>query len=269
MKTNYKVTTQFIYTSCIICITVLLIFNACDLIVDKNYNRLPVFQTRQTEFTDDELLDAVYSDYKYPEYFYTEDFDGGSPYYENTVSITPLEDRTNEWRELCTNSREQALEWSELSSQYSSYYRDLVEESETDKYFQFRRVWLEHPSDILLSRVHKCMYLDRSNYDRFKGGHLIGTFNYRPVSAAAVAELVEYLWFIGNYNTGGFKALSSFTDPTDEYIRHTIYAIRVSYGDWGLCDYISLVKEIYDVHTVTGDISYYEVYIRSIQGKCR
>ncbi len=254
----------------ILIIPLLSVLVVCCYIVEPedDYTESPVFQSRQTKFTDDELLKAVYSDYKYPPNFYTEDLQGGSPYYENTVSIKPLEERTYEWRELCTNSREQALEWSELSSQYSSYYRDLIEESENEKYFQFRRVWLEHPTDILLSRVHKCTYLDRSNYDRFKRGGLIGTFNYRPVSIASVAELSEYFWFIENYNIGGFKALSSFTDPAGEYIRHTIYATRVSYGDWGLCDNIFLVKEVYEVRKDTGSIFYHEEYIRSIQGRC-
>jgi hypothetical protein len=41
-------------------------------------------------------------------------------------------------------------------------------ESENEKYFQFERIWFEHPSNKILSRVHKCRYLDRSVFDRFK-----------------------------------------------------------------------------------------------------
>jgi hypothetical protein len=142
-------------------------------------------------------------------------------------------------------------------------------ESETGKYFQFERVWAEHPADKILSRVHKCSYLDRSSYDRFVRGSILGTFNHRPISVETVSELVEYLWHIENYNISGFKVLSSFTDIRGSYIRHVIYSTNVSYGDWGLCDSIRLVREEYDVHRINGQITYRVVTIRTIDGICR
>jgi hypothetical protein len=256
-----------------ILIGVSLIAFSCDLLFDGNRDDyesgLPAFRPGQTNFTDEEIKNAVYSDYKFPENFYTEDLQGGSPYYENTVSIKPLDERTLEWRELCTDSREQAREWSELSSQNSAYYRDLVRDSETEKYFQFRRVWSEHPTDIILSRVHKCRYLDRSEVDRFKKGRMLGVFNRRPISVETVSELIEYLWFIENYNIWGFKVLSSFTVTEGVYIRHILYTTKASYGDWGVCDHIKLVREEYDVHILTGYITFREETIRSIGGICR
>ena len=41
-----------------------------------------------------------------------------------------------------------------------SYYRELIDENETDKYFEFKRQYEERPIDILYERAHKCSYLE-------------------------------------------------------------------------------------------------------------
>ena len=225
-------------------------------------------QSTQTEFTDKELLDAAYSGYKYPEGFYQEDLHGGSLYYENTVSIKPVGEREHIWIELCTNNKSQALEWSESSSKNSAYYRDLVDEKETEKYFEFRRVYSKNPSDVILSRVHKCDYLNRSKYDKSKRPSILGTFNQRPVTIEKVKELIEYLWFIENYNWGGQKVLRSFTENQGNSVKHTLYKICIVYGDWGVCDVISLFKSEYIVDKNSGEITVSHEIIKTVTGKC-
>jgi len=225
-------------------------------------------QSNQAEFTDQGILNAVYSNYKYPEDFYQEDLKGASLYYENTISVRPPVEREHKWIELCTDNKSQALEWSESSSKNSACYRDLIDERETEKYFEGRRGYSEKPSDIILSRVHKCSYLDRSKYDKFERGTTLGRFNQRPVTIENVKELIEYLWFIENYNIDGQKVLSSFTEDQGDSVKHTIYETHVVYGDWGVCDQITLIKSEYIVDKNSGEITISQENVKTVKGKC-
>lgn len=197
--------------------------------------------SNQTDFPD------KVSSSRYPEGFYRERLKGASLYYENTVSVKPLNERKREWIELCTDEKSQALEWSELSSKNSAYYRNLVGEKETEKYFEFKRVYSKNPRDVILSRVHKCAYLDRSQFDKFNKGTVLGIYNQRPITVENVKELVEYLWFIENYNTGG-QVINTFTESDSASISHTIYVFAE--GGNG----IRLITSEHTVSRSTGEI---------------
>jgi len=225
----------------------------------------PVIQD-STQLTNEIILQAVYSNYKYPSGFYEEDLQGGSTYYVNTVSISPLDKRENHWFELSTNSRDQAIAWSESSSVNSSYYRKLVSEKETEKYFEFRRVWEKHPTDILLSRVHKASYLDRSMYDRLNPGDTLGIFKKEEINKATVKELIEYLWFIGSYNTGGSKVLCTYATENESSVKYILFYTKVTYGDWGLKDKIIVMRGIFQVSKSTGAITESETIFRKFSG---
>ncbi len=69
----------------------LLVISGCDKDKDK------VIRTPEEEH----ILEAAYSkDFSYPVGFYHEVNDTGSPYYENTVSIKPINERQDIWIEL-------------------------------------------------------------------------------------------------------------------------------------------------------------------------
>ena len=214
---------------------------------------------------DEEILNLVYSAYKFPENFYTEDLDGGSIYYENTVSVKPVNQR-DAWFELSTNSRDTAFYWSELSDQYSAYHREFVSERETKKYFEFKRVYEKNPTDIILDRVHKLCYLDRSMYDYFDPGEILGIYNERPLTLQNIKELIEYLIYIRNYNNNSYKVLKSYTaDQQNRYV-HYITDIIISYGDWGINDKISVWDREYFIDKQTGNITFKSKLIKTIQG---
>ncbi len=215
--------------------------------------------------TDDEILQLVYSPFKLPENFYQEDIGHAGIDYENTLSILPLQDRTPHVFELSTNSHDQALAWSESSSVHSSYYRTIESETETYRYFQFRRVYQEHPADVLLSRVHKLSYLDRSMADIANPTTLIGVLNLRPVNDSSVTALAQYFWFIRNSNTGGAKALGTAARQTADTVHCALYEIQVTYGDYGVRDYIRLIRKQYSVSVPTGEIRLTESVIRTVE----
>jgi hypothetical protein len=255
------------HSKSIIFVIVLLIIG-CESSIDNKQVYLPPNIQDSTQITDENVLRAVYSSYKYPAGFYQEDLNGGSPYYENTISTKSISERPSYWYELSTNNRDQAFAWSESSSVYSAYYRKLESEKETEKYFEFRRVWEEHPTDILLSRVHKEGYLDKSMYDRLNPGDTLGIFTKSNIDTTSVRELIEYLWFVWNYNMGGAKALCSYVINFNDSVNYLLFYTMVSYGDWGLCDQISVMRSIFSVSKQSGIIKENKYLVRHITGKC-
>ncbi len=220
-----------------------------------------------TNPSDEYLSWFAYNGTRFPDGFYFEQIDEGSPYYLNTVSAAPSGAREHVWIELCTDSMEQALEWSELSSRYSAYYRDLVSQRETEKYFEFKRVYSVRPTDILLSRAHKCSYFDASARDLFLDPPTLGTLNRRPLVPTTARELIEYLWFFQREGFGE-KVLHSATAEETGFYRHTIYSVRLVYGDWGMYDQISLRRYTYTVDAVNGEVvRTARETLRTVQGR--
>lgn len=213
----------------------------------------------------DEIIRIAYSSYRLPDGFSTEDFSAGSPYYENTISIYPLQERGSSWFELCTNDYNQALAWSEASSRNSAYYRDLVSQRETEKFFEFRRVYAARPTDAILSRVHKSSYLDRSEFDRLHKGHVLGRFQVRPVTKQNVKELIEYLWYVDKDEIGT-KVLSTSISESTYIVEYMMQELDVTYGDWGVRDEIVVTNSSYRVDKTSGLMNYTQEVVRRIQG---
>jgi hypothetical protein len=222
-----------------------------------------------SQITDDNVLKAVYSSYKVPYEFHTEDFTGGSPYYENTVSIHSSTVLWPRWIELSTNDRNQAFAWSESSCAFSTPYLTFQAERETEKYFEFRRIWPDHPSFIILSRVHKTSYLDRSMFDRMNPGDTLGSFRETLVDSIEVKELIEYLWYIENYNLGGAKVLCSYVINQNDYFEYIMFHTGVSYGDYGLYDSINIMRSNFKIAKASGIITHKSQMIRWIKGQKR
>ncbi len=229
----------------------------------------PVFNAtfESIDIEDSEILRVTYSSFKTPQGFYQEDLQGGSPYYESSLSITPLNLRQPPFFELSTNDRQQALAWSESSSVNSAYYRTLASERETDRYFEFRRVYQPNTRDIVLSRVHKLSYLDRSMYDFSHPSPFIGRLNARPIDEPTVQSLIEYFWFINNHAVFRAKAIVSIPTTTQDTVSCVLYHLRFSQGDFGLRDNISLDRMVYAVSRSTGNIVARSQTLRYVQGR--
>ena len=208
------------------------------------------------QLEDSELLKLMYStDYMYPDGFYHEDLDDmWSTYYENTVSIKPIAEREHIWIELHTTNKEEAKNWSNLSNEYSSVNRILIQEKETEKYFEFFRVNEARESDVLLSRVYRSdyfiPYFDRFNYfynfDLLVENKTIGIYN-GIVSLEKIKEFVEYLWGTGNVVGFPEKVLESKISEKKDKYEHYIQSIRMTGGDWGLHDMIYVYRNKFEL----------------------
>lgn len=237
--------------------------NNCQQIPQKAYE-VPKFASNQSEFSDDELINATYSTYKIPDNFYHEKLEDTSLYYVNTISIGNVEN--NNWIELSTNSADTAREWSVKSSPVNSVFAPVIE---NEKYFEYLRI--SNPADnlIIKFRTHKRSYFVRSR-DAFLSDHdTIGIFNKLDFSGEDAKELIDYLWFTHNYYNASMKILSSFFEesPLETIVYH--YGLNIGYGDRGVYDQIKLLKSIYSLDQVTGTTVINVEEIRTIKGNLK
>jgi hypothetical protein len=96
--------------------------------------------------------------------------------------------------ELCTDDWSMALAWSEEIAAQATPYLDLVGNDATPRYFEFGRVPRGTTGQYVRQRVYRCAYLDRTGVDLAAAEGFAGVVNLRPLDAAALRELVEYLW---------------------------------------------------------------------------
>jgi hypothetical protein len=183
------------------------------------------------------ILELAYSkDYTYPAGFYHEVIDTGSIYYENTVSIKPVNERQDIWIELNTIDKNEARLWSDESNEYSSVNREIISENETDKFFEFKRKNIEYAKDILLSRVHKTSYF-QPVLNMFYKPDTIGKYN-SELSLPNIKELVEYLLSCGTLGVNYSKVLRAEIKEYNDYYEYYIQSIVIIHGDFGINDEI-------------------------------
>lgn len=240
----------------------LLLLISCD---KDNNNRkvykLPIFDSNQSEFTDNELLSAAYTDFKYPVDFYVEDLGDSSLYYVNTVSIDSLNKK--KWIELSTNNTSEAYYWCEKSSPAGSTFKPGVQ---SEKFIEYFRTY--NPSDNLLHklRAHKKTYFSRDNIDLMRNVDSIGVFEKDNYTLADAKELIDYLWFVKNYYNNSSKILSSFGVINQGKMEIHHYEIITVYGDFNLSDKITLLEKIYGFDNESGLILLSKTTIRTING---
>ena len=235
-------------------------FYSCDDDINRqedcNLKTTFVDSTNIIPYSDDFLLYFSLHGQKYPQGFYKEEINNiASIYYVNSVS-TKLD--ITKWIQLCTDDSAEAISWMELSSE-----NELTEFKDTEKYFQATSNSTTSSYKILF-RVHKCSYLDRTDYNFLNKTDSIGIFNKRPINEQSVKEVVEYLWFLKNYKTANTNVLfTSFTSNNEDII-YNIFSTHYSEGDWGMCPSVQVYDEVYRINKVDGVIIYKANLIRSI-----
>ena len=215
---------------------------------------------------EDHILELAYSkDYTYPEGFYHEINNTGSPYFENTASIKPVNERQDICIELNTNERSEAKLWSDKSNEYSSVNREPIAENETSKYFEFKRKNIQYSNDIILSRVHKSSYFQPVLNKFSVSDTLIGKYN-GALNLTSVKELVEYLWSCGTMDANYSKVLTSEIKEFDEYFKYYIQSILIVYGDFGIQDEIIVYDNYATLNKSNRELTIKTNKIKTIQG---
>jgi hypothetical protein len=152
--------------------------------------------------------------------------------------------------ELCTDDWIEALGWSETLALAAPTYLDLVGNETTERYYELDRVPQGDPQHYERIRVFRCSYLDRSGVDLDGSDGFAGTFNHRPLDAASLRDLAEYLWRFSEYNNTDHSVVASAGQTTTSGLAHTLTLASLERGT--SCDRVVLTDWTHTVDAATG-----------------
>lgn len=267
VKRNNLIFYSFILLLILIIFSITIYPLISDILYYESLHEKPVFNVNQTEFTDIEILKAVYSGYEYPERF------GGYLLKNNNTIIL------NSVMFFCTNNITVAIDKIEEYILEYDVKGEIVESKEQKKFFEIETLekgegyYGKNGTYSNFYLVHKCSYLDQSDrkihsqkYDEELNATL-GHFNLKPITKENVDELTAWLWYLRNKDRGGSKVLSSFSEEFDGAIEQTIYETSVVYGDFGISDEVTLFKTTYSIDVNTGKIEILKERIKNFFSK--
>jgi len=213
--------------------------------------------TRPVTQSDAEIAALIYSDsQRTPAGFYTEVVPTFSGYIATShLKNSDITANASTQYELCSDDFNQALQWSETANS-NGVNANLVGNETTDQYFEFDRVRNGTPQGYLRARVYKCSYLNRNNVDLQLAQGAAGTLNFRPLSAAALQSLVEYLWQFTSYNNFGNVVLSSSATTASSGIAHSLFIATLSSATGGsTCDTVNVIEWKHSLDTSSGALN--------------
>jgi hypothetical protein len=157
--------------------------------------------------------------------------------------------------ELCTDDWNQALAWSELGAESEPQYTDLVATNDDPRYFEFGRVREGDPTFYVRARVFKCAYLDRTAANLRATDGAAGRMNRRPLTAAELRTLSEYLWQFTTYNNVGYAVLDSSGSSSPAALTHTLHmGVLARAGMSSSCDRVDVISWRHTMDATTGTL---------------
>ena len=134
-------------------------------------------------------------------------------------------------------------------------YADLVATNDDTRFFEFGRVQLSDPELYVQTRVYKCTYLDRTNADLRTANGAAGQLNIRPITAAELQRISEYLWQFTSYNNFGNVVLNS-VGTTSASMAHTLHIAKLVRGGMSAsCDRIDVFSWTHNIDAATGALT--------------
>ncbi len=70
-----------------------------------------------------------------------------------------------------------------------------------------------------------------------------------------IRQILDILYYNNTYNISGSKLLKSEVLETEDQFIYQSYGTRVVYGDWGMKDKVSLLKEIWTINKASGELN--------------
>ena len=168
--------------------------------------------------------------------------------------------------EVCTNDMAQAIDWSERQANWQGQYSDIAEIRGEARFFEVVRVPRADVTAMVRHRVFRCDYVDRAGSDLRTDSGAAGLMNQRPLTAAELEKLAEYLWQFTMFNNSDYAVESSATVANGNSIVQTIRMGQLVRGSTG-CDTIQLVDWTHTMNTADGSISRALAPVRSFSVK--
>jgi hypothetical protein len=167
--------------------------------------------------------------------------------------------------EVCTNDIAQAIYWSELQATWNGQYSDLVEVRSTTQMFEVVRVPRADVTALIRQRVFRCDYLDRSGSDLQADNGAAGSMNQRPLTAAELERLTEYLWQFTMFNNSEYAVESSTTATSGGSMVQTIRMGQLVRATAGSCDTVQLIDWTHMMNVATGELTRALANVRSFR----
>jgi hypothetical protein len=157
--------------------------------------------------------------------------------------------------EVCTNDMAQAIQWSEQMSSWNGLYSDLVDVRSDTQKFELVRVPRADVTAMVRHRVFRCDYLDRSGSDLRADSGAAGAMNQRPLTAAELEALTEYLWQFTLFNNADYAVESSTSSGDGAVITHTIRMGQLVRGAYGACDTVQMLDWTHTMNASDGTLT--------------
>lgn len=169
---------------------------------------------------------------------------------------------------ISVNTVDEAIEEAKgygISKYYSTEeILDLKLESETEYYYIIYQKYISHRGTGDVTFENHYLFFKNSVLDL--DTNIIGE-KYRNDSKA-VKEILDTYIYIGSAQNLSSKPLSSSIEEKSNRFDYECYSFDASYGDWGLRDSISLIKDTYSIDKQSGQfIRYTPKTIKSFGGK--
>jgi hypothetical protein len=170
--------------------------------------------------------------------------------------------------EVCTDDLATAVAWSELAASWHSSYTALVQTSSDARRFEIDRVPQSDPTAVLRHRVFRCSYLDRSTSDLAEPQGAAGVLNARPIAAAELRALAEYLWHFTSYNNADTIVTASVGSGTAPTLSHAIKMAQLQLAATaGACDTVEILQWVHDANTDSGVLARRVEPLRSFRAR--
>jgi len=167
--------------------------------------------------------------------------------------------------EVCSDDWAQAFTWSEQVALASSRYLDLVGNVSTERYFEFDRVPRGQPDRYVRMRVYRCSYVDRAGVDTTAAAGFAGVLNVRPLDAAVLRELNEYLWRFTSFNNADHAVIASEARPAMG-LAHALTIASLERAAAGAdCDRITLHDSVLAADSATGELQRTAAFVREFR----
>ena len=132
--------------------------------------------------------------------------------------------------------------------------------------FELVRVPRADVTAMVRHRVFKCSYLDRSGSDLRADAGSAGLMNQRPLTAAELESLAEYLWQFTLFNNSDYAVESSATSTNSDSLVQTIRMGKLVPGTGG-CDTVQVIDWTHTMNASNGAIIRSLTPVRSFQVK--
>lgn len=169
--------------------------------------------------------------------------------------------------EVCTNDMAQAIDWSERQATWQGQYSDLVEVRSDEHVFEIVRVPRADVTAMIRHRVFRCDYLDRTGTDLRNDAGSAGSMNQRPLTAAELEKLAEYLWQFTVFNNADYAVESSSTAVNGNSIVETIRMGQLVRGTAGACDSVQVMDWTHTMNAADGSLTRALTNVRSYKVK--